>query len=96
MNIRNDLQSIQPIAGENQVSAVEKPPSAASASPAAAGADYAQLSGAASLASHAASLPDIRAEKVQSVQAAIANGAYNVSSTDVAGSLMNHMLGSRQ
>lgn len=94
MNVRNDLQHIQPVAGENQVSAVEKPPSDAATSAPAAG-DQAHLSGAASLASHAASLPDIRPDRVQSVQAAIASGSYNISSSDVADSLMQHMIGSQ-
>lgn len=97
MNIRNDLQPIQPVSGDTQVSAAEKVPSASTASPAAAaGGDRADLSAAASLSSHAASLPDVRSEKVQSIQAAIAAGNYSVNSTDVAQSLMGHMLGSQQ
>ena len=35
---------------------------------------------------------DVRADKVASLQAAIANGAYNVSSADVAGKLIGSML----
>lgn len=96
MNVRNDLPPIQPIAGDNQVSAVEKSPTPANPSASAASTDHADLSGAASLISHAASLSDVRAEKVQSVQAAIASGSYNVSSTDVAQSLMGYMLGNQQ
>lgn len=96
MNIRNDLPPIQSVAGDTQVSAVEKPANTASASPAAAGTDHAKLSSAASLASQAASLPDVRSEKVASIQSAISAGTYNVSSADVASSLVNYMLGSRQ
>lgn len=95
MNVRNDLHSIQPIASETQVSAVGKPSGVASVSPAA-GSDQAHLSGAAALASHAASISDVRTEKVQSVQSAIANGTYHVSSADVATSLMSHMLGNQE
>jgi len=95
MNVRNDLQPVQPIAGDNQLSVVEKPSAAANPSTSAVSADQAHLSGAASLISHAASLSDVRAEKVQSVQAAIANGSYSVSSSDVARSLMDHMLGNQ-
>lgn len=95
MNIRNNLPPIYPVAGDTQVSAHEKATSAASTSPAAAGADRANVSGAASLLSRAASLPDVRAEKVASIQAAISAGTYNVSSADVASSLISHMLGSR-
>ena len=90
MNVRNDLQHIQQVTGENQVSAVEKPPSIGATSPSATS-DQTHLSGAASLASHTASLPDVRADKVQSVQAAIASGSYSVSSSDVAASLIQHM-----
>jgi len=97
MNIRNDLQSIQPVSGVASVSAVGNASRAsASSPPVAAGGDRADLSAAASLSSHAASLPDVRAEKVQSIQDAIAAGNYSVSSTDVAQSLMGHMLGSQQ
>ncbi len=96
MNVRNDLQPIQPIAGDNQVSAVEKSPAAASPSSPAVSTDQTHLSGAASLVSHVASLSDVRAEKVQSIQAAIASGSYSVSSSDVAQSLMNDMLGSQK
>jgi len=96
MNVRNDLQPIQPIAGDNHVSAVDKPSVSASPSSSAVSTDQAHLSGAASLISHAASLSDVRAEKVQSIQAAIANGSYSISSSDVAQSLMNHMLGNSE
>ena len=58
--------------------------------------EEAHLSSAASLASHAASLPDVRTEKVQSVQAAIASGGYNISASDVANSLMGHMLSNKE
>lgn len=97
MNIRNDLQPIQPVPGDTPVSAVGNASSASTSSSAvAAGGDRADLSAAASLSSHAASLPDVRAEKVQSIQAAIAAGNYNVSSSDVAQSLIGHILGSQQ
>lgn len=92
MNIRNDLQQIQQVTAENQV---EKPSSTAAASAAASTSatnDQAHLSGAASLASHAASLPDVRADKIQSVQSAIAGGSYSVSAYDVADSVMKHMM----
>jgi flagellar biosynthesis anti-sigma factor FlgM len=98
MNVRNDLSSLQPIAGDNQVSPAAKSSAAKtsiasvsdSATPVS---DQAHLSSAASLASQAASLPDVRMEKVQSTQAAIAGGTYNIPSADVAQSLVNHMLG---
>jgi flagellar biosynthesis anti-sigma factor FlgM len=96
MNVHNDLPSVPPIAGENQISAVEKSPTAANPSSSAVGSDQAHLSGAASLISHAASLSEVRAEKVQPIQLAIASGSYSVSSTDVAQSLMGYMLGNQE
>lgn len=38
---------------------------------------------------------DVRTDKVAQLQAAIANGTYNVSSTDVADKLIESMLGGR-
>lgn len=93
MNVRNDLQGIQPISGGNQVSGAQKTSGASRTTQSIVPGDEAHLSSAASLASHAASLPDVRMDKVQSVQAAIISGSYNVSSTDVAQSMMGHMLG---
>lgn len=93
MNIRNDLQGIQPISGGNQVSGAQKTSGAAQTTQSIVQGDEAHLSSAASLASHAASLSDVRADKVQSIQVAIVGGSYNVSSADVAQSMMNYMLG---
>lgn len=95
MNVRNDFQPIPPIADNNQASAVEKSSAAANPSAQAVSTDQAHLSATASLISQAASLSDVRAEKVQSIQAAIANGSYSVSSSSVAQSLVNHMLGNQ-
>jgi len=95
MNISSDLQSLQPVPADVALSAVQK--SAANPDVVVSGAtDQAHLSGAASLAVHAASLPDVREEKVESVRAAIAGGTYNVSSSDVAQSMMQHLLGRRR
>jgi negative regulator of flagellin synthesis FlgM len=94
MNIRNDLPSIQPLVDSTLASAAGKPTSSAAASTVP-DSDQTHLSGAASLAIHAASLSDVRSEKVASVQAAIADGSYNVSSADVAHSLISHMLDSQ-
>ena len=93
MNITQDMQPVQPIAPEIQVSAAGKALNGSSAEPQASGNDQTRLSGAASLASRAASLPDVRQEKVAAVQTAIGNGTYSVSANDVAQSLIGHMLG---
>lgn len=96
MNVSNDLQAAQPVSGDARIFAVGsgsvKPESRTSSE----SADQASLSGAAGLARVAASLPDVRAEKVQAVQAAIAGGNYKVGAEDVASSLMDHMLGGKE
>lgn len=93
MNIHNSLPLMQPIASEAQVSGAEKSLSGSKPSLVSTAIDEDQLSRAASLVSEAASLPDVRSEKVEAVKAAIADGSYDVSSADVAQSLVNHMLG---
>lgn len=95
MNIRTDLQPIQPVAGESPVAALNKAATSGEIG-VSVGNDQAHLSAAASLASHAASLSDVRSGKVASVQAAMAAGTYSVSSSDVAQSLMNYMLGGKE
>jgi flagellar biosynthesis anti-sigma factor FlgM len=93
MNIRNDLQSILPAGGNEQVASADRASGASSASAPEVAGDQTHLSFAATLVSHTSALAEVRTEKVQSTQAAIADGSYNVNSTDVAQSLMNHMLG---
>lgn len=93
MNIHHALPLIQPLANEAQVSGAEKSSNGATPSLVSSASDDAQLSRAASLVSQAASLPDVRTEKVEAVKTAIADGSYNVTSADVAQSLVNHMLG---
>lgn len=97
MNIHNALPTIQHVAAEAQVSGLEKSVGTSKSSLVSSASDdaheEARLSGAASLANQAAALPDVRAEKVEAVKAAIADGSYNVSSTDLAQSLVDHMLG---
>ncbi len=54
--------------------------------------DGTQFSTASSLLGTAVSGPDVRYDKVASLQEAIANGTYNVSSADVASSLLKSLL----
>ncbi|MGB7191032.1 MAG: flagellar biosynthesis anti-sigma factor FlgM [Acidobacteriaceae bacterium] len=99
MNIRSDFQSLPPVTSDVALAAAQKTAAnrdAPVSDSASASADQTHLSGAASLAAHAAALPDVREEKVESVRAAIAAGTYNVSSSDVAQSLMRHLLGGRE
>lgn len=92
MNIRNDLQPVQPLNRDFQVSSSGKASNDSDAFAPLAGSDQAHLSSGAAFASQLSSLPDVRTEKVQAIQSAIANGSYNVSSMDVAQSLIGHML----
>lgn len=55
-------------------------------------ADEAHVSPAASLATQAATAPDVRMEKVTTIQQALAKGNYQVSNLDVAASLVDQML----
>jgi negative regulator of flagellin synthesis FlgM len=96
MDIRTDFQSLQRVSGEASVARNERAAEVAgSTSNPAASADEAHLSSAAKMATQTRSLPDVRAEKVAGVQAALAAGTYNVSSSEVAGKLIDHMLGNR-
>jgi negative regulator of flagellin synthesis FlgM len=56
-------------------------------------ADQATLSSAASAAAQAAPDSDVRMEKVAEVQKALADGTYNVASSDVANRMIDSMLG---
>lgn len=96
MNVSNDFQAAQPVSSGVPIFAVGKASASAERRSATDSADQASLSGAAALAGLAASLPDVRADKVQAVQAAIARGDYKVSAEDVAHSLMNHMMGNKE
>lgn len=95
MNIRNDIQPIQPLDRDIQVSSATRFTGSSDAAPLAIS-DQAHLSSAASLASRVASLPDVRTDKVQAIQVAIAGGSYNVDAKNVARSMMDQMLGSKE
>lgn len=101
MNVQNDIKGIPPGVGTEvqqlQRTAATQPVSPAamhsSAQSSAAEADHTSLSAAASLASPAASVSDMRMEKVAAVQQALADGTYSVSAGDVADKLISHMQG---
>lgn len=96
MDIRSNFQSIQHLPGETEVTRNERTPeTAGTANTSAVSADETHLSSAARMASQADPLSDVRAEKIAGVQAALAAGTYNVSSSDVAGKLVDHMLGNQ-
>jgi len=54
--------------------------------------DQASLSSAGGLMAQALESPDVRLDKVASLQQAIANGSYNVSSSDVADKMIESLL----
>lgn len=89
MNIQNDLQGLQQILGPAGVAPGEMQPAAQDAGKASTANDEAHLSTAAYLVAQAVALPDVRTEKVATVQAALANGSYRVSSSDIAASLID-------
>ncbi len=66
--------------------------SAASSSPNVEHADLTSLSAIGGLVAQAIQGSDVRSEKVASLQQAIAEGSYSVSSSDVAGKMMQSLL----
>jgi negative regulator of flagellin synthesis FlgM len=101
MKIESGFSSPQPVAQENgsakgagplagSSSYISAPPSAGSSI--GLGGDHADLSQAAVLAAAAASLPEVRSDKVAAIQESLANGSYAVSASDLAGKLIDHLL----
>lgn len=96
MNIRDGFLSLQQVFGNGpvdpSVQATAKAQAATAAGKEGLPADEARVSSAASLATQAASAPDVRMEKVTPIQQALAAGTYKVSDSAVAGKLIDHML----
>ena len=94
MTVNNNLQGLQQLFSSQEVT---KPQggsgSVGEAAQPQAGADQATLSSAASLAAAAAPDSDVRMDKVAAVQQALAAGTYNVPASDVAGKMIDQMLG---
>lgn len=94
MNVNNHLQTIQQLFSSERVTtarAVKTP--GGDAQRASTGTDEATLSFAASLASQGPADSDVRMEKVAQVQQALAAGNYDISSSAVAGKMIDHLLG---
>jgi flagellar biosynthesis anti-sigma factor FlgM len=94
MNVNNNLDLLQQIFSSQEVT---KAQSAGKASQRAefplGSADEATLSPAASLAAQTASDSDVRMDKVTQVQKALVEGSYQVPSSEVAGKIIDQMLG---
>jgi negative regulator of flagellin synthesis FlgM len=64
----------------------------AESKPAAGAQDEAKVSSTGELVARALSTPDVRTAKVEALQKAIADGSYNVSSSDVAGKMIDSLV----
>jgi len=96
MNISSDLQRTQPAPETFSPSTPESiPEKALQVQPAVAEqvTDEAHVSPAASIIVQSVSEAGVNTDKVAAVQAALASGTYHVSSSQVAGKLIDHMLG---
>ncbi len=91
MNVHNNLQGLQQLLSSQEVGRTRSGRTAGQAGESSA--DEATLSSAASAAAQAAPDSDVRMEKVAQVQKALAEGTYNVASSDVANRMIDTMLG---
>lgn len=96
MNVSGDFLRTGQVTGSEQSGGVANQPendAAAASGASSQTADTASLSHAGAAASAASSTgSDIRSEKVASVQSALVSGSYNVPPTEVASSVIDHML----
>jgi negative regulator of flagellin synthesis FlgM len=95
MNVNDGLHGLPEPIGVSQLSPVSAPQHQQPASsPTSAGStqDRTEVSTAASLAHQAMTVPDVRMDKVATVQQALANGTYQVSAADVADKLFQQMM----
>ncbi len=93
MHVNNSLEGMQQLFSSQEIARPSAKTVNAEAQGVPAATDQATLSAAASLAASAAPDSDVRMDKVAAVQAALANGSYNVPSSAVAGKMIDQMLG---
>jgi flagellar biosynthesis anti-sigma factor FlgM len=94
MNVNNNLQGLQQLFPSPDVARAESGAAqSGSASQVQSGTDQATLSPVASLAASAAPDSDVRMDKVAEVQQALVSGTYSVPASEVAGRMIDHMLG---
>jgi negative regulator of flagellin synthesis FlgM len=97
MDIRNSLEGLKTLLGVTPPGAApQRNTSTATSGANAAGSDRATFSSAGSQVSQASAEPDVRLDKVASIQAALAAGTYNVPASAVASRLVGAMLGGNQ
>jgi negative regulator of flagellin synthesis FlgM len=98
MDIRSSLDGLKSLLGTAPVAPANPAPikSGSSTGTSALSSDRATLSGAGSEVLQTASDSDVRTEKVAGIQAALAAGSYNVSSSAVASKLVDSMMGAQQ
>jgi negative regulator of flagellin synthesis FlgM len=93
MNIQNNLQGLQRLFSSQEVAQPGSRVAASGESAGKVGADQTTLSSAASVAAAAAPDSDVRMEKVNAIQQALAAGTYNVPASEVANKMIDQMLG---
>ena len=93
MNIQNNLQGLQQLLSSPDVSPAAGKAGTTHGPETKGTADQATLSSAASAASALAPDSDVRMEKVAAIQKALATDTYNVPASEVAGRMIDHMLG---
>lgn len=93
MNVDNNLDALQQIFSSQEVTKSQSGKAPQSAEFSLVSADEATLSPAASLAAQTASDSDVRMDKVTQIQKALAEGTYQVPSSDVADKIIDQMLG---
>jgi negative regulator of flagellin synthesis FlgM len=86
------LPPVAPASASQTQQVAERQKTAAGQTAAGAKADETKLSAAGELIANALSGSDVRTAKVEALQKAIAEGSYNVSSSDVAGKIMDSLL----
>ncbi|HEX4005938.1 MAG TPA: flagellar biosynthesis anti-sigma factor FlgM [Acidobacteriaceae bacterium] len=93
MNVNNDVQGMQQLFSSQEVTSAPSARTHGTAAQGSAGSDQATLSAAASLAAESAAGSDVRLDKVNQVQQALSAGTYNVPASEVAGKMIDRMLG---
>jgi len=95
MNVTNGLHVLTKTLEVSEAApvAAAQPQQAASSIAVSSAQDHTEVSSAASLAHQAMSIPDVRMEKVVTMQQALSSGTYEVSAANLADNLLYGMMG---